>query len=488
MDVRTPSAEAERLHKHCAMIGALMGGTSAMRAAGAAFLPQWPGESDKAYRTRLATATLFPAYARTVSVLTGKPFSKPVTIGDDVPPRIAEMLEDADCDGRNLDMFAATLAGAALADGFAGILVDMPPNPGAVTVAQERAAGLRPYFVHVPASAVLGWRTEKRGAARILTQLRIVEMIEEPDGEWHTAPVEQVRVLMPGAWQVWRKRRAASGAEEWALHEEGVTTLDVVPFVPVYGLREAFMIGVPPMLELAHANVEHWQSASDQQTILHIARVPILFGKMLGDAEISVGAGSFVASDDTAADLRYVEHSGAAIEAGRKSLADLEDRMRQAGAELLVIKPGNTTQVQTLADNEMAMCDLQRIVQALEDALDQALFLMALWLRLPDGGHVEIYKDFGAATLAEASAQLLSDQEGRGSLSLPTLLAEEKRRGILAPEVDIEEEIARIRTERAARAQASRDDAAPDNAGSAEADGATGGTAQRSGRMAEGDA
>lgn len=453
-NVRTPTAAAERLHQHCAMIAALMGGTTTMRAAGPRLLPKWPGETDGAYAARLATATLFPAYARTVSVLTGKPFSKPITIGDDVPPRIAELLQDADCEGRNIDAFAASLASEALAQGFAGILVDMPPNPGAVTVAQERAAGLRPYFVQVAGSAILGWRTEKRGASRVLTQLRILEAVEEPEGEWGTATVEQVRVLAPGAWQVWRKRRGDGGAEEWALHEDGRTTLDVIPFVPVYGLRLGHMLGAPPMLELAHANVEHWQSASDQQTILHVARVPVLFGKMLGGAAITIGSDSYVASDDPLSELRYVEHSGAAIEAGRKSLHDLEDRMRQAGAELLVIKPGNTTQVQTLADNEQAMCDLQRIVQALEDALDQALHLMARWLRLPSGGHLEIYKDFGAATLAEASAEMLAGMEAGGSLSLETLLAELKRRGVLAAEVDVDEEIARIRTERAARAKA----------------------------------
>ena len=111
-------------------------------------------------------------------------------------------------------------------------------------------------------------------------------------------------------------------------------------------------------------------------------------------------------------DVKYVEHSGKAIEAGRISILDLEDRMRQTGAELLVIKPGNTTEVQTLADNEQGMCDLQRIVQSLEDALDQALTLMGLWVGETETGHVTIYSDFGAATLAEASAKLLFDMQG----------------------------------------------------------------------------
>ena len=84
------------------LIDALMGGTRTMRAAGKAYLPQWPAEDEAPYRSRLATATLFPAYARTVSVLTGKPFSKPVAYGEDIPPRIRDWLEDVDLQGRNL--------------------------------------------------------------------------------------------------------------------------------------------------------------------------------------------------------------------------------------------------------------------------------------------------------------------------------------------------------------------------------------------------
>ena len=102
--------------------------------------------------------------------------------------------------------------------------------------------------------------------------------------------------------------------------------------------------------------------------------------------------------------------------------------MRQVGAELLVIKPGNTTEVQTRQDNEPAMCDLQRIMQALEDALDLALDYMAKFAGEAKGGHVSIYNDFGVATLAEASAQLLATMQADGALSHATLLSELKRR------------------------------------------------------------
>jgi hypothetical protein len=123
--------------------------------------------------------------------------------------------------------------------------------------------------------------------------------------------------------------------------------------------------------------------------------------------------------------------------------------MRQTGAELLVIKPGHATQVQVMAENEQGMCDLQRIAEGMEDSLDQALALMAQWKKEAAGGHVTIYKDFGAATLAEASATLLFEMQSAGSLSFETLLGELKRRGIISPDVDITQEIARAKKEAA---------------------------------------
>jgi hypothetical protein len=448
--VRKTSVAVDKMAEDWGLVDAVMGGTKAMRAAGKSYLPQWTSEDPDSYKTRLATATFFPAYARTISVLTGKPFSKELTYGADIPTGIKELLDDVDLQGRNLHAFAADLAAEAMAYGLCGILVDCPPNPGAKTLADEQKAGIRPYFVHVHHNAILGWKTEKSGGALRLSQLRLLESVEEQDGDFGTKIIPQVRVLEPGKWSTWRKTKPEDD-DSWAGHEEGVTTLNVIPFIPVYGRRDDLMIGCAPMIELAHAKVEHWQSKSDQQTILHVARVPILFTKDIGDAVITVGGGSFIKASSKDADVKYVEHSGAAIEAGRVSLHDLEDRMRQTGAELLVIKPGHATQVQVMAENEQGMCDLQRIVEGMEDSLDQGLDLMAQWMRQAKGGHVTIYKDFGAATLAEASATLLFEMQSAGSLSFETLLSELKRRGILSPDVMIAAEIERAKKEAAER-------------------------------------
>lgn len=317
------------------MITALLGGTAAMRAAGKTYLPRWPNEEEGFYQNRLSVATLFPAFSRTVEVLSGKPFSRPVTWNEEaVPARIREMFGDVDLQGTNLHSFLADTFEEAMAYGLCGILVEHPPADKKLSLAEERQRGLRPYFVRVNASSLLDYDSERVNGQETFTLLRFVETISErdPQNEFVVKNIEQVRVLNPGRWRVYREKPdVITGVLSWQLHDEGTTSLKKITFVPVYGDKRGFMNGRPPLAELAWLNVEHWQSRSDQQTILHVARVPVLFGKKLGDGPISVGAASAIMSDEDEADLRYVEHSGKAIEAGRTDILDLRKRCARWG-------------------------------------------------------------------------------------------------------------------------------------------------------------
>ncbi len=364
-DVDQQSDAVAKMARRWPMIDALVGGTGAMRDAGKAFLPQFPAEPDDAYRTRLSTATLFPVFSRTADVLAAKPMSKAIGLAE-VPPQVAALLDDVDGEGSPLHAFSTGLLLGCLQYGLAGVLVDYPPVAGARTRADEAAVGARPYFAAYQASAILGWRAS-RGK---LEQLRLLETVSEADGPFGTVAVSQVRVLTPGAWQVWRNLRQADGRPHWAVYQEGTTTLDVIPFVFFYGIREGFGVGRPPLTDLAFLNIEHWQSSSDQQTILHTARVPILFAKGLSDTDpIIFGASTAIKTSSESADVKFVEHSGAAIAAGRQSLLDLEDRMRQAGAELLVQQPVQVTATQMVSEGEGSRCVLQRIVETFEACL-----------------------------------------------------------------------------------------------------------------------
>jgi hypothetical protein len=437
------------------MLDALVGGTPAMRKAATTFLPRFPQEEDESYKARVSTATLFPAFARTCEVMAGKPFAKPITIGEDLPPQIVELLDDVDMFGTDFQPFAAAVFLACMQKGLMGVLVDVPKADGVKTRADERKAGVRPYLTQYPAESILGWRGARNAEGAYLTQLRLLESVSEPDGLWGEKTVQQVRVLTPGAWETWRKVKTESGGEEWALYESGTTSLKKIPFVFFYGLRKGFGVGVSPLLDLAYLNVEHWQSSSDQQTILHVARVPILFAKGFSDADaLVVGAAAACRASNADADLSYVEHTGAAIEAGRQSILDLEDRMRQTGAELLVQKPMTTTATQVVSEGEGSKSILQKIAEDFDESLEQCLDLMGEWIGVPTNAEVELYKDFGEG-LSTDDANLLMGAASGGHVSSETVFEGLKRRDIVPADAKWDEEAAKI------AAQKPKDDPKP---------------------------
>lgn len=461
--VNSLSPEMAKLAEPYPILEALMGGTPAMRLAGAAVLPKFPSEEPESYSARVATATLFPAFKRTVSVMAGKPFAKAATFSDDTPKEIRGVIgddgkvttpgwaDDIDRQGVNLHTFASEMMAEAIAFGFCGILVEAPKpiqTAGPVpTVAEQKAAAIRPYWVRVMHSQILGYRIEIVDGQPTLTMLRLGEAVTVPDGEFGTKVVERVRVLIPGGWTVYEKQALEAGQTEakWVVFEAGKSGLSVIPFVPLYGTRLGYMLGQTPLLDLAYMNVKHWQSQSDQDTILHVARVPILFAAGFQDKEaITVGASTAVKVSDHQAKLTWVEHTGAAIDSGATSLRDLEEQMIQSGAELLVKKAGARSATESANDAEANKSDLQRIVEGFEDALDQALMLTAQYASLSTGGNITLFKDFGAALLTDASAQLIVTMEAQGVISTETAIEELQRRGTLSADIEPEDEAERV--------------------------------------------
>ena len=424
---------------------ALMGGTTAMRAAGTEYLPQEMAESDKAYQTRLRRSFLFNGYAKTVRDLAGKVFAKPLVISEDMPDDLRDYAENFDLTGRNLDVFGHAVFCDGIDAGISYILTDMSAAPaGAVTIAQS--AGRRPWAVHIKAQQVLGWRSMDVAGVEVLTQFRFMETVCEDDGLFGEKLVKQVRVFSRNDSGVrWETYRQPDNAADFVLHDSGTVTIGEIAVAPVYIARTGFMQATPPLADLAEVNLAHWQSQSDQRNILHVARVPILFGAGFPDdtAPLEIGAARMVRASDPAAKLAYVEHTGAAIGAGREDLKDLEFQMQALGLELLIPRPGGQTATGAAIDQARMNAPLAMMATALKDALEQTFGFMALYSGLDrdtGGGSLTVNTDFAVGYGASQDAATLLDAVKSKVLSPKTWLAEMKRRGILSDDVDPEAE------------------------------------------------
>lgn len=434
----------ERMREHWDIVDPLMGGTQAMRKAGETLLPQYPAESDDTYKERLALSTLLPAYAETVASSTSRVFAEPLQLGEDIPEPIKLLSADVDLGGNDLNSWAVEWFREALAKGLCHAMIEHQPTLDAEgnklykTVAEEEAAGVRPYAVIIKPGQVLGWRFD----GGKLMQVRYMESVEVADGDFGVKCVDQVRVLEPGSWRTYRKPEKGGA---WVEDDRGSTNLNYIPWVTFYTGRTGPMTAKPPLLELAHLNVKHWQSQSDQDNLLHVARVPLLF--VFTDNEefqltISSASATRMPKDGKA---QYVEHTGAAITAGRDSLNDLVDDMRMAGAKLLQ-KDKQAVKTAAQANEEAAqeLSPLARLAGQFADCIAQLLQILADYGSLGEGGHVEMRGNFENDFSPETSLPALIGMANSGKLSDETLYSEMQRRGVISDELDWEDEKARI--------------------------------------------
>lgn len=428
------------------MVDALKGGTKAMRTAGEKYLPKWPKEDADDYKIRLQSAVLYPALKQTTENMVGRVFIKPIVLGDKTPPALVEQAKDIDLQGNKLDVFAATWFDQALSYGLAHVLVDYPRLERTPrNLAEERKLGARPYCAVINPKQVVGWRSARIDGVEKLTQVRIREEIAEDDGEWGVQDIEQIRVLHRGGFRVFR-RSSESGAK-WVMHDEGSMSVGDIPLVTLYTGRTGFMTATPPLLELAQMNIKHWQQQSEQDTNLHIARNPILFLTGIDDDNIKFGSRYALTSTDPNAKGVYIEHSGAAIDAGRQALEDLKDEMREAGARMLRKgQAASKTATESKDDTITEQSQLGRMAQSLEDAVDLMLQHMADWQGInKDAGAVQVNDDFEVDVISDASVQALITMATAGKLSDQTLFSELQRRGLLSDDLDWEGEQERIR-------------------------------------------
>lgn len=424
---------------------AVLAGTNAMREAGEEYLPMHPAESEAAYSERLEATTLFNLTDLTLKSWVGRPFSDPMKINEDVPEEISMLLkDDIDLQGNNADVFARRWFEEGLAKAFCHVLVEFPRKKKAKkgekrTLNDDRVENLRPYWVLVKPENLIFAHAEIVNGAEQLTHVRIMEKHVEQDGFAEKVSM-RIRVLEPGLVTIFEKRKKGkSKKEQWQQIEQWKIDLDCIPLVTFYANREGFMMGKSPLLDLADVNVSHWQSTSDQRSVLTVARFPILAcsGGVDNGKTLKVGPNQWLYTSDPQGRFYYVEHTGAAIAAGRQDLADLESQMANYGAEFLRQRPGNPTATARALDSAESTSPLQDVTIRFMDAVAVALKYTAKWLKLQqEGGTITLPTDFGPEQALIEDYRALIEARKNRDISRERFTTELQRRGTLADDFD----------------------------------------------------
>lgn len=447
-DISAPLSAYTSARQAMRLPNALMGGTAAMRAAGKDYLFQETGETPEKYQARIDRSVLFEAYGRTIEKLVGEMFKEKISVSEDVADDVKDWLKDIDRQGNDITSFMVKAMTSGTHEGIVHILVDYPQSPGQ-TVEDHKKVGAQPYLVMVKSESLIGWRLKSTPGGSKLVQARIAETHTVPDGLYGQKEVERIRLLTPGAWEVHEKgeRGWAIAVDEDGNEMKGTTNLSFIPMVTVWlGEPASEMTSKPPLMPLAYLNCAHWQSSSDQKNILHYARLVTWFGKMIDQDEngkVLMGANRLITSDSPDGDLKVVEHSGAAIEAGRQDLEDLKTEMALFGLSLLIGKTGTVTATEKGIDKGENDSALYGFVRALNSSLEQIFEYMHKYLNREVKGEVKANDDFSGLLDRADNALLIKAFESE-LLPRSVVIDELKARGVLKTEIDLVDVISQL--------------------------------------------
>jgi len=428
------------------VINICVGGTKAIRYHAETIIPREPEETDDAYQRRIFHAVMPPFLQRLASQAAGTILRKGIHLEGGDETFWEEWIKDVTGDGTSLNVFARSVLVDSLLYGHTSVLVDYPDGDAPRTLLEERQRRDRkPYLVNIAAQQVLGWRTLANRPTAEVYQVRYLEAVVEPDGRFGEDVIEQVRVLEPGKWELWRRSEATPSG--WELHDSGSTDLDVVPFVTVYSNRLATLVSRPPLLEVAYLVISYCQRFTDYHHSIHVGASPILVLKGFDEDQgrpigLSVNTAVLLPPDG---DAFLVEPTSAAYDSQLKCLQTLEEQISNLGISTLAKQ--NLTNV-AAESKRLDRVDSDSIMAIISEDLARAiqkLINVAAEYAGVEPPVVSIPKDYENKLLDGNQITAYLQLYMQGAICQETLLRILQEGEVLPPYIDFEEEITRTK-------------------------------------------
>ena len=425
-EINDPNNTWFQQEPHWMLIEDLLGGTYQMRKRHRKYLPQEPRELDESYDNRLARSVCPPFYLRLERMLAGMLTRKPVRLNE-TSDEIRESLFNVDLQGNDLNVWTYETTRKMVRYGHVGVLVDAPASGNG-----------RPYWVTYTPRDILGFRTEMVDGQIKFTQIRLSEKVAIPDGEYGEKIIEQVRLLTPGNFQIYRKNKN----NKFSLFEEGTMDVDEIPFSVAYSNRINLLESRPPMADIAELNLKAYQIQSDLDNQLHISAVPMLafYGFPQQSEEVTAGPGEAIAfpADGRA---EYIEPAGRSYEAQFKRLDNLSNQINELGlAAVLGQKLSAETAEAKRIDRSQGDSTMMVVAQQMQDMIDNCLVFHSKYTGT-DAGSSFVNRDFLSQRLDPQEIQALLQLYTAGSISQETLLKQLHEGEVLGDEFEVEEEI-----------------------------------------------
>lgn len=424
------------------------------------YLPQFPNEETNTYKLRSCLTKYTNIYGDIVEGLASKPFEEEVSLieeKDKEPPEpIDAFIEDVDGAGNNLTVFAGGVFFSGINSAIHWIFIDNPiVDPTVIrTRADAKAAGIRPFWSHVIGRNVLEARTEMVGGTERLSYIKIFEP-GEPN---------HVRIFKRDGdivnWELWEETDALVGDTQSKYKQIGGARLgiDVIPLVPfVTGRRDGRTFKVrPPMKAAADTQIELYQQESGLKYIKTLSAYPMLAANGLNPDKLPNGDPKPLAigpmrvlwgkpdASGNHGTWEILEPSATSMKFLADDIKDTIANLRELGRQPLTAQSGNLTVITTAVAAGKAASAVGAWALLLKDTLENALVITAKWLNITYDPQVNVYTEFDNFTDSDTDKTTLMDMRKNNDLSQTTLWYEMKRRGVLSPEFEADDERAQI--------------------------------------------
>ena len=295
----------------------------------AGHLVKYQNETRQEYSHRLNSTPLDNHTPSVVSVYTSflfkeKPYRDLTGLPDD--SALVDFLRDCDHEGRTLEHFMRDLSVWVSVFGHAWMIVSKP-DIGAVTRADELAAGVRPYLSMLTPLVVLDWNWSRSATGKY--NLDYFRYIEDVNGSLVT-----VREYTP---ELIRTQTVNTAEEEIVDETVEPNGLGYVPAVICYNKRSSVRgIGVSDVADIADLQKFIYNATSEVDQSIRLNTHPSLV--KTPETNAGIGAGSIIHMNenmDPGLKPYLLEFTGASIESIYQAIGEATeaiDRIANTGA------------------------------------------------------------------------------------------------------------------------------------------------------------
>jgi hypothetical protein len=405
-----PSAAYGRMQPRWEKCRACFIGTEAIRDGGAAYLPQFAGESDDDYAIRRDLAAFYNGFARTVLASVGLLLHTEPSFGKDMPKPLVALWENIDAAGTHGAVFTRKLATAGIIDGYGGILVEHPQNPdaGKISGDEEQQRGMRPYFLLFRASDVYKALYAPVNGVRRLVLLILREVTSVRVGEFGIKTIIQYRIWTNTNGviqaQVWRSQDGLGLTPQLAEGPFTISNQTSIPWSPLVAGDEVAVGEIkPPLLDLAELNIQYHNSLTNHLSLQQLAYVPtpVRVGAVQNEQgaypEIVLGPRQTIEAPvmpGVAQPIYWLSPPVDVLSAGEKTLSSTKADMATLGAAFLSneTRAAETAEAKRI-DSAASRATLSSIRRSLQDCLELAFQFAGNYLG-EKGGSVTLNADF----------------------------------------------------------------------------------------------